>query len=464
MSEILQELTTGFARLAWGPWLLLLLLGGGGFFLVYSRFLPFRYLSHAVDILRGRFDDPNAKGQISHFQALSTALSGTIGMGNISGVALAIAIGGPGAIFWMWVTAIFGIATKFFTCTLSVLYRHTDETGEVHGGPMYVIKHGLPKRFHFLANWFAIAGMIGCLPMFGTNQVIQITRDALFIDNGLLDANSGHLLFNLTAGLIIAFLTGLIVLGGIRGIGNMAAKTVPSMTVLYIVITAFALLINITAIPGVFALIITDAFTGDALLGGGLLSVIQWGIQRGAFSNEAGIGTESLAHGVARTDEPVREGLVAMCGPIIDTLLVCTATALVIILSGAWRTGDTNGVTLTAIAFASLLGPIGLFAVFLCAVSFGITTIFTYSFYGGQCAHFLFGRQGAQRYRWGFVGLIIISSTLTLQTVVGLIDGMFALMAIPTMVSAIWLAPKVMTAANEYFSNFDAASAYDPGP
>ncbi len=464
MTETLQELTTGFARLAWGPWLLLLLLGGGGFFLAYSRFLPFRYLPHAFDILRGRYDDPNAKGQISHFQALATALSGTIGMGNISGVALAIAIGGPGAIFWMWVTAVFGIATKFFTCTLSVLYRYTDETGEVHGGPMYVIKHGLPKKFHFLAYWFAIAGMIGCLPMFGTNQVIQITRDAVFIGNGWLDPNANHLFFNLTAGLIIAFLTGLIVLGGIRGIGNVAAKTVPTMTVLYIAITLLALMTNISEIPGVFALIITDAFTGDALLGGSLLSVIQWGIQRGAFSNEAGIGTESLAHGVARTNEPVREGLVAMCGPIIDTLIVCTATALVIILSGVWQNGDANGVTLTANAFASLLGPLGLVAVFICVLSFGITTIFTYSFYGGQCAHFLLGRQGAQFYRWGFVGLIIISSTLTLQTVVGLIDGMFALMAIPTMVSTIWLAPKVMRAASQYFSKLETSLSNDTRP
>ena len=236
------------------------------------------------------------------------------------------------------------------------------------------------------------------------------------------------------------------------------------MTVLYIAITLLALMTNISEIPGVFALIITDAFTGDALLGGSLLSVIQWGIQRGAFSNEAGIGTESLAHGVARTNEPVREGLVAMCGPIIDTLIVCTATALVIILSGVWQNGDANGVTLTANAFASLLGPLGLVAVFICVLSFGITTIFTYSFYGGQCAHFLLGRQGAQFYRWGFVGLIIISSTLTLQTVVGLIDGMFALMAIPTMVSTIWLAPKVMRAASQYFSKLETSLSNDTRP
>ena len=464
MAETLQELTTGFARLAWGPWLLLLLLGGGGFFLIYSRWLPFKYLPHAFDLLRGRYDDTSAKGHISHFQALSTALSGTIGMGNISGVALAIAIGGPGAIFWMWVTAIFGIATKFFTCTLAVLYRHTDESGEVHGGPMYVIKRGLPRRFHFLASWFAIAGMIGCLPMFGTNQVIQITRDAVFIGNGWLDANADHLLFNLTAGLVIAILTGLVVFGGIRSIGNVAAKTVPAMTALYLIITLVALVANISALPDVLALIVTDAFSGDALLGGSLLTVIQWGVQRGAFSNEAGIGTESLAHGAARTNEPVREGLVAMCGPIIDTLLVCTATAMVIILSDVWRNGDANGVTLTANAFASLLGPIGLVGVFVCVLSFGITTIFTYSFYGSQCARFLWGTQGASGYRWGFIGLIIISSTLTLQTVVGLIDGMFALMAIPTMVSALWLAPKVMAAARLYFANLDASLSKDAQP
>ena len=193
-----------------------------------------------------------------------------IGMGNISGVALAIAIGGPGAIFWMWVTAVFGIATKFFTCTLSVLYRHTDETGEVHGGPMYVIKNGLPKKFHFLAYWFAIAGMIGCLPMFGTNQVIQITRDTIFIGNGWLDPGANHLTFNLAAGLIIAFLTGLIVLGGIQGIGRMAAKTVPAMTALYILITLFALVTEtLQALTTGFARLAWGPWLLVLLLGGG---------------------------------------------------------------------------------------------------------------------------------------------------------------------------------------------------
>ena len=464
MSENFQAWAISFAQLAWGPWLIVLLLGGGIYFLISSKFLPFRYLPHAVELLRGRYNHDTDTGEVTHFQALSTALAGTIGMGNISGVALAIAIGGPGAIFWMWLTAIIGIATKFYTCTLSVHYRRQDPDGHVYGGPMYVIKHGLPKRLHFLAYWFAIAGLIGCLPMFATNQMIQIVRESVFLENDWLNASSSHTSFNLSIGFVIAFVTACVVIGGVKRIGSVTAKTVPVLIFVYVLATVLILIINITAIPSALALIVTDAFTGKAVLGGGVLSVIQWGIQRGAFSNEAGIGTESMAHGVARTNEPVREGLVAMCGPIIDTLIVCTSTAIVIILSGVWSTGSDNGVTLTASAFQELLGPAGLVIVILCALSFGLTTLFTYSFYVEQCAHFLFGPKGSRVYRYIFIALIVISSVLTLQTIVGIIDGMFALMAVPTMVSALWLSPKVMALAKDYFTRLETISSDDARP
>jgi len=456
MGAQFQEWVVTFARVAWGPWLIILLVGGGLYFLIRSRFLPFLYLPHAIELLRGKYNDQNDAGEVSHFQALSTALAGSIGMGNIAGVAFAIAIGGPGAIFWMWITAIIGVATKFFTCTLSIYYRREDDDGHVYGGPMYVIKNGLPKKLHFLAYWFAIAGLIGCSPLFATNQLVEILRESVFVQINLLEASGEYGLFNFITGIVIALIVISVVIGGVKRIGAVAAATVPALVALYVIATLIILVSNYSAIPGVFTLIVTDAFTGEAIVGGGLLSVIQWGIQRGAFSNEAGIGTESLAHGAARTSEPVREGLVAMCGPIIDTLIVCTATAMVIILSGVWETGGNNGVTLTANAFHQLLGPVGLVLLILCALSFGLTTLFTYSFYVEQCAHFLFGQTGVNLYRYVYIGMIISASVLSLQAIVGIIDGMFALMAIPTMVSAIWLAPKVLALADDYFARLEA--------
>ena len=218
MLELFQNATTTFADLAWGPWLLVLLLGGGLFFLVFSGFTPFRYLPHALALLRGRFDDKNDPGHVSHFRALSAALAGTIGMGNIAGVALAITIGGPGAIFWMWITAIIGIATKFFTCSLSVMYRGKDSEGVLQGGPMYVIREAMPRQLHFLAYLFAVVGMIGCLPALQSNQLVQIVRDLVFIDNGWLGLETDPLFINLACGAALMSLTALVILGGLQRI------------------------------------------------------------------------------------------------------------------------------------------------------------------------------------------------------------------------------------------------------
>ena len=451
MLDTFQSFTTAFADLAWGPWLLWLLLGGGFYFLVRSRFTPFRYLGHAIDLLRGKYDNPDHPGHISHFSALSAALAGTIGMGNIAGVALAIKIGGPGAIFWMWMTAILGIATKFFTCTLAVMYRGKDDAGELQGGPMYVIREGLPKRFHFLAFFFAIVGMVGCLPALQANQLIQIFRDLVFFEQGIIAPGADPFYYNLGSGIILAVLTALVIFGGLSRIARTATVLVPFMAVLYLVTIIIALLMNAEQVPAAFTFILTDAFSGDAVAGGSLLAVMIYGVQRGAYSNEAGMGTESLVHGAAKTDQPIRQGLVAMIGPIIDTMIICTATALLILVAGTWQGAEAEGVTLTANAFSSLLGPVGTLIIFACVLSFATTTIFTYSFYGSQCASFVFGTRHRASYQWVFVASIVLVSVMSIEAAVGLIDGSFALMAIPTMVSAIWLAPKVLAEAKIYW-------------
>lgn len=448
----MQDVAVAFSALAWGPWLLVLLLGGGAFFLAYSRLLPFRFLGHAWALLRGKHDHPHDPGQISHFQALSSALAGTIGMGNIAGVAVAISIGGPGAIFWMWVTAVLGIATKFFTCTLAVMYRGVDTRGELQGGPMYVIREALPPRVRFLAYWFAIVGLVGCLPAFQTNQLVQIMRDVVFIPQGWIAADGDYLRFNLASGIVIASLVALVVYGGLFRIANVASKVVPAMTLLYIGAALVIVVLNIEQVPSLLWLIVSDAFTGEAAAGGVIAAVVSTGVQRGAFSNEAGIGTEALAHGAAKTTEPVREGLVAMVGPIIDTLIVCTATALVILSSGAWQSTEANGVTLTALSFGELLGPVGQLVLIVCVVAFAVTTMLSYSYYGTKCFGFLFGAQRQHYYNHIYVGLIVVAAVVSLETAIGIIDGSFALMAIPTMVSSLWLAPKVMAAARRYLA------------
>ena len=455
MLDTIQYITTQFANYAWGPWLLCLLLGGGFYFLACSKFAPFFYLRHAVDLVRGKYDNPNDPGHISHFSALTAAMAGTIGMGNIAGVALAIQIGGPGAIFWMWITAILGIATKFFTCSLAVMYRGYDDNGELQGGPMYVIREALPKRWHFLATVFAVVGLIGCLPALQSNQLIQIFRDLVMVDQGLLGADEDPFMFNLSSGIVLAGITGAVIFGGLHRIAGTARVLVPVMTAVYLVAVLVALTLNAAAIPAAFAMILTDAFTGEAAAGGSLLAVVLYGVQRGAYSNEAGMGTESLVHGAAKTNEPIREGLVAMIGPIVDTLIVCTATALMILIAGTWQSDASQGVTLTANAFSTLLGPAGTLVVFVCVLCFATTTIFTYSFYGSQCASFVFGTKYINAYRMVFVLSIVLIAVVSIESAVSLIDGSFALMAIPTMVSAILLAPKVLAAAKIYFAKLD---------
>ena len=353
--EQLNALSEKFSSLAWGIPLIVLLIGGGLYLLIISRFLPFRLFGHAIQVLRGTYDDPNDPGEISHFKALTTALSSTIGMGNIAGVALAISIGGPGAMFWMWISAIVGMSTKFFTSTLAIMYRGKDSNGDLQGGPMYFIQEGLGKNWKFLAIMFSVFGMLGALPVVNVNQLKQAINDIILIPNGVEVSLSSNLMI---AGILVIF-TSVVILGGLKRISNIASKLVPTMVILYFILVLIILVLNHTEVPKYFLMIFTDAFEAGHLdaesnkdvIGGVLGALILLGIKRGAFSNEAGIGTAPMAHGAAKTDEPVREGLVAMLGPVIDTLIVCTLTALAILVTGVWETSSESGVSLTASAF-----------------------------------------------------------------------------------------------------------------
>ncbi|REE01580.1 alanine/glycine:cation symporter family protein [Marinoscillum furvescens] len=446
----LESFFLAAANFIWGTPLLILLLGGGLFFMVYSRFLPFRFFGHAVNVLRGKYDDPDDPGDINHFQALSGALAATIGMGNISGVAVAIAMGGPGAIFWMWVSAFVGMATKFFTCTLAVMYRGKDSVGELQGGPMYFIREGLGKKWMPLATFFAVVGFFGATPIFQANQMVQATKDILLIPNGI---TGDSLTFDLGLGVVIAILVGLVIFGGITRIGTVASRLVPSMVMLYVVSVIAILLINFSEVGSSLLLIVTDAFTAEAAMGGAVGALIITGARRAAFSNEAGIGTAPMMHGAAKTKEPVREGLVAMLGPAIDTLVICTMTGLTILVTGAWKNNDLSGITLTAKAFGESLPGFGPYILAVCVLVFALTTIFGLAYYGQKCLAFLIGVKYASLFNYWYVALILVGSVATLRGVVAFIDLAYGLMAFPTMIGAIALAPKVMKAAKNYFSN-----------
>ncbi|MEZ4779253.1 MAG: alanine/glycine:cation symporter family protein [Flavobacteriaceae bacterium] len=451
--QTLESITSETASIAWGLPLLIILIGGGLYLLVRIRFLPFRYLFHAIAVLRGKYDNEKDDGEISHFQALTTALSATVGMGNIAGVAVAITIGGPGAIFWMWVSAVIGMSTKFFTATLAILYRGKDSEGKIQGGPMYFIMEGLGKKWKPLAVLFSISGLVGALPVFNVNQLTQA------IDDILLKPMGWSLGFqsNLAIGIILAIITGFVILGGLSRISKTAEKLVPTMVVLYFGLVLVILALNIEVVPYYLKLIFTEAFSaslfkGDTFLGGVLGGLILLGIRRGAFSNEAGIGTAPMAHGAAKTNEPIREGLVAMLGPAIDTLVICTLTALAILVTGVWQTSDSDGVSLTATAFKNTIPYVGEYALLVCILIFSISSLFSYSYYGTKCMSFLFGAEKKHIYNYFYIASILIGATTTLQTMLNLIDTFFALMAIPTMTATIILAPKVITEAKKYFN------------
>lgn len=458
--EQLDKAIAAFSSFVWGLPLLILLIGGGLYLLILSKFLPFRFLGHAIQVLCGKYDDPDAPGQISHFQALTTALSATVGMGNISGVAVAIAIGGPGAVFWMWVSAIVGMSTKFFTSSLAIMYRGKDSNGELQGGPMYFITEGLGKAWKPLAVMFAVSGLIGALPVFNVNQLTQAINDILLTPNGVEVGTTS----NLVIAFILVGITAIVILGGLNRISKTASKLIPAMVLLYFILVMIILAVHIDVVPKYLVLIFTDAFSAnniepDALFGGALGTLIILGIRRGAFSNEAGIGTAPMAHGAAKTSEPVREGLVAMLGPAIDTLIVCTLTALTILVTGVWQTSDANGVSLTATAFNEAIPGIGKYLLLLCILVFSISSLFSYSYYGTKCMSFLFGADKKHYYNYFYIISIILGATTSLSMMINLIDGVFALMAIPTMTATIIMAPRVIKEIKIYIAKLKNESS-----
>ena len=424
------------------------------YLVIRIRFLPFLYIRRAIRALRGLDSEEGADGQISHFQALSTALASTIGMGNIAGVAVAITIGGPGAIFWMWVSGFLGMTTKFFTCSLAVMYRGNDVYGIAQGGPMYFIVTGLGKKWRPMAIFFSLAGLIGALPVFNVNQLTQAIRDILLIPNNLYTDGTSEWMI----GVVLLIMTSVVILGGLTRIANTAARLVPSMVLLYFFSVLIILLVHIEEVPYYISLIITDAFeanyfNGDAFFGGALGGLILLGIRRGAFSNEAGIGTAPMAHGASKTNQPIKEGLVAMLGPFVDTIVVCTLTALAILVTGVWQTTESNGVTLTANAFGDSIPLIGNYLLLLCIAVFSISSLFTFSYYGTKCTGFLLGMKKAHWYNYFYLTSILIGAITSLDMMINLIDGFYALMAFPTMIATLILAPKVINAAKSYFDS-----------
>ena len=433
------------ADAVWGTPLVVLLLGGGCFFVIASRATPYRHMGHAIAILMGRHDTPDAPGEISHRQALAAALSNTVGLGNIAGVALAIVAGGPGAVFWMWVSAIVGIATKFFTCSLGVMYRGKDSLGNLQGGPMYVIREALPKPFYPLAVLFALAGLIGTLPMFQANQLTALIQDAAF------DGNAPDWAPFLI-GISLAVVVGSVIFGGLPRVANVAIALLPTMVIVYLLMTAWVVINHLSAVPGILVSIVSEAMFPSAV-GGGFLGVMLIGISRGAFSNEAGVGTEVMAHGAAKTNEPIREGILATLGPVFDPLIVCPCPALGILLSGNWQQPDElSGITLTANAFHGEMGGLGLVLLGFVALILSTTTMFTGWYYGAKCFGFLVGAQWQPFFRWFFVLAVIFGATVSIDVVFNLISASYGLMAIPTMISSIVLAPRVAAASRDYFA------------
>ncbi|MBX2916196.1 MAG: alanine:cation symporter family protein [Cyclobacteriaceae bacterium] len=457
MSDLIGSIATG----VWTPVLFLLILGGLFFFL-YSRFIPYKYFGHAIAILRGKFNNPNDPGQINAYEALSTALASTVGMGNIAGVAAAISLGGPGALFWMWVTAFVGMSTNFFTSSLSVMFRGKDSAGEIQGGPMYVIREALGKPYYPLAVLFSVCAMIGCLPIFQANQLTQVIIDIGVTSGSVRNATFNFIGYSISTpkfiiGVVLMIISGIVIIGGIQRIGKWAGKMVPLMIVIYFLSVLTIIILNIQDIPHYVWMVITDAFAannyrGEPALGGIVGGLIVAGVRRASFSNEAGIGTAPMALGASKSAEPIREGLVSMLSPAIDTLLVCTLTALAILVTDVWQTSGANGVTLTSTAFETSLGITGKYLLLMCAFFFAVTSLFSYSYYGNKAMSFLAGVKAGVYYNYFYLATIVLGAILSMTDVMNIIDVAYALMALPTMLSGFLLAPKVLAEARSYFA------------
>lgn len=449
MQNMIDQLTlwTGeLAGLLWGNALTLLLLLGMGLYLtIRMGLIQVRGFSHSVALISGKYNCPDHEGQISHFQALSTALSATVGTGNIAGVATAISLGGPGALFWMWITAFFGMATKFTECTLALKFRQVDANGEISGGPMYTLLHGLNmRRTAMLFASFALVASFGIGNMVQANSVVD-GLGYLFPDIREYDWVIGG---------ILAMLVGMVILGGVKRIARVASAIVPLMALLYVSAAIMVLINNAAQIPDALATIFNHALNPWAVGGAAVGEAIRWGVARGLFSNEAGLGSSPMAHAAARTNEPVREGLVAMMEPFVDTLVICTMTGLVIIVTGAYTIGrdDLVGAALTAHAFQTSIGTGGASVVGIGLSLFAFSTMIAWSYYGDRSARFLFGERAVYPYRVVYTFLVLVGAAVPLELVWNMADITNILMALPNLLSLALLAGLAKKLKNEYFS------------
>ena len=420
--------------------------------MIHSGFVPFLKMGHAISLLSGKYDDKLAPGQISSSQALSSAIAATVGLGNISGVAIAINMGGPGALFWMWVAAFVGMATKYYTCSLAIMYRGKDSAGEIQGGPMYFIEEGMGKKWKFLSIIFCVAGVIGLLAIFQANQLTAVLQAVLIQPETLEETVRNRWII----GFGMMGLTAVVILGGIQRIALVASKIVPFMVGIYMVTVLIIVFQYLGQVPEMLKLIVVDAFTGNAVMGGAVGSVIVMGARRAAFSNEAGIGTAPMVHGASKNREPIREGLIAMLGPFVDTIVVCTLTALVILLTGVWINSENDGVKLTLEAFEMGIPIYGKYLLMISVLVFALSTMFTYSYYGHKCTNYLFGADKAHYYNYFYLATIVVGAVASLEVVVSLVDGMYAVMAFPNMIAALYLSPKVRAASKDYFARMKA--------
>ena len=449
MDTWLENLTTWTGTLAgyfWGIPSIIFLVGTGLYLTIRLNFIQFRGFKHAFALVTGKYDKSSDPGEVTHFQALSTALSATIGTGNIAGVATAIAFGGPGAVFWMWITALVGMASKFTSCSLALKYRELHPDGSVSGGPMYTLKHALnmPK----LGAAFAVFTLIAS---FGIGNMVQANSVADGLGYIFPDLND----YRLFVGVVIAILVGLVIIGGIKRIAKIASRIVPFMAAVYCLAALLVLILNIQEIPAAFSTIINLALNPYAAGGGAIGAAIQYGVARGVFSNEAGLGSAPMAHAAARTKEPIREGLVAMLGPFIDTIVICTMTALVIVIMGAWgeaRPEALKGAALSAYAFELALGQAGSWIVGFGLMFFAYSTIIAWSYYGDRSAEYLFGPRAILPYRIIFTVLVVIGAYIPLQLVWNFADIANMLMAIPNLISLILLAGLVKKLSDEYMN------------
>ncbi|RZV42105.1 MAG: alanine:cation symporter family protein, partial [Acidimicrobiales bacterium] len=438
------------------------LIFGAAFFTIYLNFINVRGFKHAIDIVRGRYDDPEHAGEISHFQALTAAVSGTVGIGNIAMVAVMVSMGGPGAIFWLIVAGLLGMTTKFVECTLGVKYRKINPDGTVSGGPMYYLNAGLAKRGwsklgKFLGLFYAVSIVIACLGignMVQSNQAFAQLAEVTGGSSGIL-GNKGWLV-----GLVMAVMVAVIIIGGIRSIARITAKLVPFMVLIYLAGAFVVLAMNFAQIPAAIGAIITGAFTAKGVTGG-VLGIMILGFQRAAFSNEAGLGSAAIAHSAVQTDEPLTEGFVALLEPFIDTVVVCTLTGLVLITTFPTEylmSGDLEGIALTSAAFADKMpwAPVPLSII---AVLFAFSTMLAWAYYGTKGWTYIFGesKNKALVFSLIFCFFIVVGAAVKLESILKFADALIFVMAIPNIIGLYIMAPEVKQDLKEYWARVDTA-------